>query len=372
MTAAMTKRRQTKKQTKNPSLKANQTLPFVEHFLELRRRLLYIALSVGGWTAAAYAVQQHLVNILLQPSGKQQFIYTSPGGGIDFLFRVCVYTGIAFSIPVIFFQLLRYVEPLIRKDSTRFILFGSFISGVLALGGILFGYFFGLPAALGFLLHQFTSAQIHPLVTIQSYIAFVTVYMLGSAMMFQVPLIILFINRIRPLKPKTLLHYERWVILFAFVASGLMNPSPNIFSQLFVAGPIIITYQLSIIFVAIVNRKKRSAKITKLMQQDALAQAERLKKRQAAYALRLQPDAPVGIVNVSPAHAAQHQKAAKKSSSTVRTPRPQAAPLTPTASAARTTPQPPIPLRTARSFTAAQRAPVQRHIYISDLRSANF
>jgi sec-independent protein translocase protein TatC len=251
----------------------------MEHIYELRRRLFYVALSVGLWASAAYAVERHIVSALLKPARNQQFIYTSVGGGIDFLFRVCLYAGIAASIPVIVFQILRYVQPLLKDESRRFIAWGSVISGIFAVAGIVYGYFWGLPAALHFLLHQFVTAQIRPLVTIQSYMSFVTVYMLGSAMLFQVPLLLVFINRIRPLKPQKLFHYERWVIVLAFVGSGLMNPSPNIFAQLLLAGPIILMYQVGILVVWLINREapKRvyAPEVSDLMQRDVEARQAR-------------------------------------------------------------------------------------------------
>jgi len=254
--------------------------PFIAHLLELRRRFFYIALSVFVWSCAAYGVQQHIVNILLKPSHGQDFVYTSPIGGIDFLFRVCLYTGLIFSIPVIVYQVLKYCEPLMGRDAARFTAWGSAISGILAAIGITFGYFAGLPAALHFLLHQFLTSQIKPLITIQSYMSFVMVYMFGAALMFQVPLIMIFINRIKPLKPKRLFHYERWVILGAFVLSGLMNPTPNLIDQLMVAGPIIVMYQVGIGIVALLNRPRYPAHIRKLFEQDTSQQQIRYERAQ--------------------------------------------------------------------------------------------
>ena len=253
-------------------LSAQTKLPFIEHAYELRRRLYFIGISVAVWAAAAYGVQQPIVAILLRPAKGESFIYTSPGGGIDFLFRICIYTGIIFSLPVIVYNCLRFIEPLIGGASWRFIAWGSVASGVLAVAGMLFGYFFGLPAALHFLTHQFTTVQIKPLVTIQSYLGFVVVYMVGSALIFQLPLVLLFINRIKPLKPQRLLHYERWIILAAFVLAGLMNPTPNIISQLLIAGPFIIVYQLGILLIAFLNR---SRKVNILYQHDLEMQASR-------------------------------------------------------------------------------------------------
>lgn len=286
-----------KKTKAKPKTRTNQRLnavsdgrrPFVEHVHELRRRITFVALSVGVWGAVAYGFEHSIVDILLKPAKDQQFIYTSPGGGIDFLFRVCLYTGLIMSIPVIVYQLLKYVQPLLKQESTKFIATGSVISGFLAVIGMAYGYFWGLPAALDFLLHQFVTKQIQPLVTIQAYMSFVLVYMLGSAMLLQVPLILIFINRIKPIKPQRLLKYERHVIVAAIVVAALMNPTPNIFALLFIAAPIILMYQLGILIIWLSNRqpapRKRTPRIVALIEQDIVKQTDRLAKAQAAQPL---------------------------------------------------------------------------------------
>ena len=250
---------------------------------------MFVALSVLFWSIAAYAIERKIIAVLLIPSHGQSFIYTSPLGGINFLFKVCLYVGIALSIPVIVYQFLRYAEPLMKEDSAHFVRYGSLTSGLLALVGMLFGYFIGLPTALNFLLHQFVTAQIHPLLTIESYLSFVIVYMLGAALMLQIPLIILFINRITPLKPRQLWRRERWAIVFAIVLAAIMNPTPNVFDQLFVAGPIIETYQLSILLVWWKNHVPQSTiRLQAMRAEDAKRQAERLNRRSASQSLHVE------------------------------------------------------------------------------------
>jgi sec-independent protein translocase protein TatC len=255
---------------------SDKKLPFLEHFYELKRRLTYVAVSVVAFGAGAYFVQQHIVSFLLRPAHGQNLIYTSPGGGLDFLFRVCIYTGIICSLPVIIYQMLKYIEPLLGRDSIRFALGGSFISAVLAVAGMAFGYYAGMPATLHFLFHQFTTSQIHPLIAVQSYMSFVTMYMFGAALLFQVPLVMLFINRIKPLKPSQLFKQERWMILCAFVLAVIMNPTPNVVDQLMLAGPMILMYQVGIVMVAVINRPRYSPKVLAMRKLDAEIQAERM------------------------------------------------------------------------------------------------
>jgi sec-independent protein translocase protein TatC len=279
-----TKSKPTRRHAQTQLLKQEpEKLPFIAHVYELRKRLFYIAASVGLFGVAAAGFQSELTNILLKPANGQQFIYTSPGGGFDFAFRLCLYTGIALSIPVIVYQILRYVEPLAKKQTMRFFGWFSVCSGIMACIGITFAYFVGLPAGLHFLLQGFSTKQIQALISIQSYLAFVMAYLLGSALLFQIPLIMLFINRIKRLKPRKLMKYQRWVILIAFVLGAIISPSPDIRNQALLSGPIILMYELSIVMIWFINRKHtKPKKVIALLQKDAETQAERLAKFQEA------------------------------------------------------------------------------------------
>jgi sec-independent protein translocase protein TatC len=296
----MTKRKRTTttKPAQTASIDAAVRLPFIEHLNELRRRLFYVAVSVLVWSAAAYAIEHSIVGWLLAPAEGQKFIYTSVGGGLNFLFQVCLYVGIAFSIPVIVYQSLRYVQPLIGKHSTRFILVASAISSVLAIFGMLFGYFLGLPSALHFLLNQFHTDDISALITIQSYLSFVIIYLLGSSLMFQVPLVIYLINRLKPLKPKTLFKYERWVIVISLITAALINPSPHPYDLAIIAVPMILSYQIGIVLVWMVNKRAQPKKIEQLLARDAALQAERTERLKTVEYLWEQSDLTMSVAPI--------------------------------------------------------------------------
>jgi len=243
---------------------------------ELRRRLVYITASVLIFSVLAYFVQQQIVAFLLKPSHGQQFIYTSPGGGINFLFSVCMYVGIAASIPVIVYHVLSFFTPLIRVRTRRLLVRYSLISGVLAVTGFCFGYFLGLPAALHFLSNQFTTHQISALFTLQEYMNFLMIYLLGSALLFQLPIILLFTNRIKPLSPRKLLGAERYVIVAAFIIAMIMTPTTDIFNQSLIAVPIILMYNFSVLLVWRTRHNTgRPEHLVELLERDQAVQASR-------------------------------------------------------------------------------------------------
>lgn len=273
--------KRTNNQNKQPSKHDTQKLPFMEHAYELRPRLFYIAISIVVFSLFAYSINQRLVSLLLKPADVQKFTYASPVGGVDFLFRVCLYFGIAISIPVIVYQLLRYLEPLFKVGSGKLITRGSIASGGLVVIGISIGYFIGLPTTIHFLLHQFVANQVQPILTIQSYMSFVAMYMLGSALLFQIPLIMVFINRVKPLSPKTLrsMKYEKWVIILAFIFGGIMNPNPSLVDQAIIVLPLIFMYQIGIFLVwRAQHKKQRPQYLDGLLKKDNEVQSIRIER----------------------------------------------------------------------------------------------
>jgi sec-independent protein translocase protein TatC len=303
-----TRRRSNRSQAHRPP--QAEKVAFIAHVHELRKRLFYIAAAVGVFAGIAYSMENQLTAWLLGPAAGQQFIYTTPGGGFDFLFKLCLYGGVAASIPIIVYHIFRYINPLLKNESRRFMLGCTLWSSFLALAGIAFGYFVGLPAAMRFLLQNFSSDQISALITIQSYMSFVLVYLLGSALLFQLPLILILINRVKPLKPSMLMRQQRWVVLGAFIIGAIISPTPDIRNQALLSGPIILMYEMSIVIIWTLNRRKQpSRKVVALRQHDAELQAERRFKFAEAQkarqqALALQPDSnpnPAPVVGTSAA-----------------------------------------------------------------------
>lgn len=270
------KRHKAKKTATPLSYIAPAKVPFKEHVAELRRRLFFIVASVAVWSVVGYFIHHQVVDILLVPIEGQKLIYTSPISGMNFLLKIAFYVGIACSIPVIVYQFLRYLEPLMKRGSSRFILWGSLASGLLAVGGILFGYFLGLPAAMHFLLNQFITDQVSALLTVDAYLQFVLVYMFGAAIMFQIPLIVLFINRIKPLKPSQLMRAQRWVIVGTVTLAFIMNPTPSLVDQLFLAVPMVLSYQFAILMVWWLDRRQKAHRAMQVA--DKHAQAVRQEK----------------------------------------------------------------------------------------------
>jgi sec-independent protein translocase protein TatC len=226
-----------------------------EHISELRRRALYcaIALLIGG--VIGYRFQDKIISWLTEPLGKTLF-YTSPAGGFDFLIKICIFFGFLLAIPVIMYNILRFIAPAVPHYVTVKTGKILIISISLAIAGASFAYYVSLPAALHFL-NNFSSNEIQSLISAQEYFNFVMIYIAGFAALFQMPLLITFINKITPLNPKMLMKKQRVLILVSFIIAAVLTPTPDPVNQTIMALPIICLYQISIIIVWQENRSRR-------------------------------------------------------------------------------------------------------------------
>jgi sec-independent protein translocase protein TatC len=230
---------------------------FLDHVRELQSRLFIIGLAFVAACALAVPFFDKIVNILMAPlSPEQKLVYLTPGGAFNFILKVCIYVGIIGTLPVIIFHLYRFLMPVVRKLHLRTALKYTFISIILAAIGILFAYFISLPAALYFLT-SFNLYHIEAMLTIDSYLSFVMAYLVAGAALFQLPLVMTIIDSVKPLRPKKLMSYQRYIIVGSFIIAAIITPTPDALNQTIIASPIIIMYQVGVAIVAWRHRKRK-------------------------------------------------------------------------------------------------------------------
>lgn len=226
--------------------------PFLEHVRELQLRLTWAVLAIVVGGVLAYMASDGLLAIIQRPLG-QTLYYTSPTGGFSFIFKLSAVGGLILALPMILYQFFKFIGPLLGKAHRLLIVSFVLWSINLAYAGVLFAYLFSLPAALHFLA-KFGGENIQSLITADEYFNFALAYLAGFAVLFQLPLIILFINKIKPLKPGKMMGAQRYIILASFVIAAILTPTPDPINQAIMAVPVVLLYQLSIIMVWLVNR----------------------------------------------------------------------------------------------------------------------
>jgi sec-independent protein translocase protein TatC len=156
--------------------------------------------------------------------------------------------------PVIFSQIWRFVAPGLYHHERKFVLPFSFFSALFFLGGAAFGYFIVFPPAFQFLL-GYTTDYLSPLPVVSEYFSLSLRLLIAFGVVFELPVFMVLLAKIGLVDAPFLRKYRRYAILIAFVFAAVLTP-PDVVSQLLMAGPLVVLYEVSIIAVKLFGRKK--------------------------------------------------------------------------------------------------------------------
>lgn len=229
--------------------------PLAEHIGELRRRLIIVALTVVVGSSIGYAVHQRLLSILKSPLD-QQLYYTSPFGGFNAILKISIIFGLIVASPVFIYHLNKFLQPaFVTKRSLKARWYALFAI-ILATLGVSLGYFVSLPISLHFLTN-IDPQNLQPFLVVNDYINFTLNFLGAFALFFQLPLIILLIDHVKPIKPGTLMKFQRYALAGSIILSVLLNPSPTPINLAIMAVPLLLLYQVSVFLIYMRHRKER-------------------------------------------------------------------------------------------------------------------
>jgi sec-independent protein translocase protein TatC len=218
-----------------------------DHLAELINRFYWwIGFFVIG-SILGYAQYESVLNWLIAPLNRPLY-YTSPIGGFEAVFGISVLTGLLFSLPVLIYQSIKFIEPIDKngKFKSKTIVIYIFISLLLAVSGILVSYYLVFPATLNFL-GRFGSGQLESLISTRDYFSFINKYLIGFAVLFQLPLVIYIASLFIQITPKLLLQKFRYVFAASYLIAAILTPTPDVVNQTIMAAPIIILYLISVL-----------------------------------------------------------------------------------------------------------------------------
>ena len=229
------------------SKERDKELSLLQHLGELRSRLMVASFGVLITTGIAFFFAKDIILLLEAPAhlGKPLQII-SPTEGFTTYMRVSLFTGIALSMPIILYEIYAYIDPALRPNERRFLLtLGPFVL-LLFVGGMAFCYFFLLPNAINFLF-TFGSEVFEASPRASEYISFVTTFILGSGLVFEMPVIIYAITAIGLVQRSWLAKQRRYVVLGVFIVAAVITPTPDPFNQTLVAIPMYLLFEVGLL-----------------------------------------------------------------------------------------------------------------------------
>jgi sec-independent protein translocase protein TatC len=230
--------------------------PFIQHLHELRRRLTWSVLVLGAGAGLGYWQRDAILDWLQAPLHGTLY-YSKIMGAFEFLMQACLLVGVLFAIPVLVYNLVAFVRPALPRPVSRRSIAGVVAAScALTVAGVLFAYYVSLPTVLHFL-GTIDVSHLHPLIAADSYLSFVINYLAVFAAIFQLPLVLTFIDRITPLPPAKLKGLRRWIFIGAFAAGLILPVAPDPISQAMLALPVVVLYEISLWLVVWQHRSRR-------------------------------------------------------------------------------------------------------------------
>ena len=222
----------------------DKKLTLVDHIEELRSRIIKSIIFIITCSVFVYNFIDEFLPILAKPVGKLVFI--APQEAFVTNIQIAFIGGLFLSSPFVLYQLWRFIAVGLKSDEKKYVLIFGPLSFVFFLVGCAFGYFIIVPIGMRFLL-SFSSDFITPMITISKYISFLGLLTLVFGLVFQLPLVILFLTKIGIVDSKFLSKRRREAIVIIFIAASILTP-PDVITQVLMALPLIVLYELGVIF----------------------------------------------------------------------------------------------------------------------------
>ena len=235
--------------------------PFTEHLGELRDRLVRSFIAVGIGFAGAYFFKEKLFELLTAPliiamgeTGNAQMIFTGLPEAFFTYLKVSLLAGVIFATPVLFYEFWMFVSPGLYRTEKKYLLPVVFLSVFFFLVGSSFGYFIVFPYGFKFFL-GFATQTIQAMPSMKEYLSFASKMLLAFGFVFELPLVLTFMARMGLVTVPFLKKNRKYALLLFFVGAALITP-PDVVTQVMMALPLMILYEISIIGAKFFGKKK--------------------------------------------------------------------------------------------------------------------
>jgi sec-independent protein translocase protein TatC len=217
--------------------------PFWNHLAELRRRLLIWLVAVPFLSIAGFFVWNPFIDFISRPVGT--IIFTHPAEAFFAHLKVACLFGLFLSAPIAIYQAWRFIATGLHQGEQKIFLMVIPVSCLLFFAGAGMAFFLVIPAATRYLV-QSGSEHLKPFISLDEYLSFIGWTTLSFGLAFQTPIVITTLCSLGILNPESLAKRRREAILVILIIAAIITPSPDIFSQLSVAVPCYLLYELSL------------------------------------------------------------------------------------------------------------------------------
>lgn len=240
-----------------------KTMGLMDHLNELRWRLVRCFIAAGVGFLLCWTVVEPIFNFITAPllsalPAHGTAMYTTLPEPFFVRMFVAFVTGLFVTSPYIFYQIWAFISPGLYEEEKKGLLPIALLSAIFFIGGGVFCYFIVFPYAFNFFL-GFSSEQIQAMPRITDYLDFVIKLLLAFGLIFEMPLFSFFLSRMGVITAQMMRKVRRYAVLCIFIVAAILTP-PDVVSQLLMAMPMLLLYEISILVAAAFGRKKKEKK----------------------------------------------------------------------------------------------------------------
>jgi len=234
-----------------------QGMPFLQHLGELRLRMVRAAAAVAVSTTGCFMGSEWLIRWLARPLS-EPLVFISPAEAFWANMKVAFVAGLLLAMPVVLYQVWKFLEPGLYPHERRF--GGLFViaATLLFAGGMAFCSWVVFPYAIGFLL-SYKTEGLAVMLSVGTYVDFSAKFFLGFGLVFELPPVLILLSRMGILTPETMAANRKYAVLLAFVAAAVLTPTPDVFNQLLMAGPLIVLFEVGLLMSRWLGRRPKPA-----------------------------------------------------------------------------------------------------------------
>lgn len=230
---------------------------WIEHLEELRKRVFVILTALACGAAVSYFFSDPLLGLLTAPIRELQenLYFLTPYEAFLVRLEISLFSGAVLASPVILTQIWLFVAPGLYEKEKKSLCLGVGLTLACFMAGMLFAFFAVLPFAMKFFL-GFQTSDLKPLISIRQYLSFTFHFLFGFGIAFLFPAFILLLVKLGLVGAGTLVKQRKAAVVIIFITAAVLTPSPDIMSQILLAVPLLVLFEVSVFLAKRIERKK--------------------------------------------------------------------------------------------------------------------
>lgn len=247
--------------TEEELIAGGKVMSIWDHLSELRTRIIRAAAAVVVLFGICFFYADDLIIFLKQPllkalpPGVNALHFTGPLDVFLTDIKVALLVSLAAGAPVWLYQFWKFFEPALYPRERRYILPFIVASVVLFVSGVAFCYYAILPVTLEFLIQMGIEVGT-PIITIKDYVSLLMLMLFGFGLMFEIPALIVLLGLLDIITVQALREYRRYIIVGIVTVAAIVTPSPDPISQMSLAIPIYVMYEIAILLIEFLKKSQ--------------------------------------------------------------------------------------------------------------------